>query len=52
MNIPAAILQSKDCRVAIGAENCHYEATGAYTGEVSAELLKELLLRIAVGGAA
>ena len=42
VNIPAAVRLFKDCRVAIGAENCHYEATGAYTGEVSAEMLKEL----------
>ena len=41
VNIPAAIRLFKDCRVAIGAENCHYEATGAYTGEVTAEMLKE-----------
>ena len=42
VNIPAAIRLFKDCRVSIGAQNCHYEATGAYTGEVSAEMLKEV----------
>ena len=42
VNIPAAVRLFKDCRVSIGAENCHYEATGAYTGEVSAEMLKEV----------
>ena len=34
VNIPAAVRLFKDCRVAIGAENCHYEANGDYTGEV------------------
>ena len=29
VNIPAAVRLFKDCRVAIGAENCHYEANGA-----------------------
>ena len=50
VNIPAAIRLFKDCRVAIGAENCHYEATGAYTGEVSAEMLKELGVKYVIIG--
>ena len=50
VNIPAAVRLFKDCRVAIGAENCHYEATGAYTGEVSAEMLKELGVKYVIIG--
>ena len=50
VNIPAAVRLFKDCRVAIGAENCHYEANGAYTGEVSAEMLKELGVKYVVIG--
>ena len=50
VNIPAAIRLFKDCRVAIGAENCHYEANGAYTGEVSAEMLKELGVKYVIIG--
>ena len=42
VNIPTAIRLFKDTRVAIGAQNMHYEESGAYTGEVSAEMLKEL----------
>jgi triosephosphate isomerase len=42
VNIPAAVRLFKDCRVAIGAENCHYEANGAYTGEVTVEMLREV----------
>ena len=30
VNIPAAVRLFKDCRVSIGAENCHYESHGAY----------------------
>ena len=50
VNIPAAVRLFKDCRVAIGAENCHYEATGAYTGEVSAEMLKEVGVKYVIIG--
>ena len=50
VNIPAAIRLFKDCRVSIGAQNCHYEATGAYTGEVSAEMLKELGVKYVIIG--
>ena len=50
VNIPAATRLFKDCRVAIGAENCHYEASGAYTGEVSADMLKELGVKYVVIG--
>ena len=50
VNIPAAVRFFKDCRVSIGAENCHYEATGAYTGEVSAEMLKELGVKYVIIG--
>ena len=40
----------KECRVSIGAENCHYEATGAYTGEVSADMLKDLGVKYVIIG--
>jgi len=41
VNIPSAVRLFKDCHIAIGAENCHYEQSGAYTGEITAEMLKE-----------
>ncbi|MDD5937478.1 MAG: triose-phosphate isomerase [Clostridiales bacterium] len=50
VNLQAAIRLFKDSRVAIGAENCHYESSGAYTGEVSAEMLKELGVKYVVIG--
>ena len=50
VNIPAAVRLFKDSRIAIGAENCHYESHGAYTGEVSAEMLKELGVKYVIVG--
>ena len=41
-DIPAAVRLFKNNRVSIGAQNCHFETCGAFTGEVSAEMLKEL----------
>ncbi len=50
VNLQAATRLFKDCRVSIGAENCHYESTGAYTGEVSAEMLKDLGVKYVIIG--
>lgn len=50
VNIHAAIRMFKDCRVSIGAENCHYEASGAYTGEVSADMLRDLGVKYVIIG--
>lgn len=37
-----AIRAAKDTHVKIGAENLHFEDKGAFTGEVSADMLKDL----------
>ena len=50
VNIPAALKAFKDTRVAIGAENLHFEEKGAYTGEVSAEMLKDLGVKYVIIG--
>ena len=50
VNLQAAIRLFKDSRVAIGAETCHYESTGAYTGEVSPEMLKDLGVKYVIIG--
>ncbi len=50
VNIPAAIRLFKDTRVAIGAQNVHFAENGAYTGEVSAEMLKELGVKYVIIG--
>ena len=40
--IPAAKRAFKSCRVAVGAQNVNENASGAYTGEVSAAQLRDL----------
>lgn len=40
--IPAAVAAAKGSNVQIGAQNLHFEDKGAFTGEVSAPMLKEL----------
>ncbi len=50
VNLQAATRLFKDSRVSIAAENCHYESSGAYTGEVSPEMLKELGVKYVVIG--
>ena len=39
VNITNAVRLFKDCHIAIGAETCHYEDHGAYTGEIAANML-------------
>jgi len=41
VDIAAATEAAKGSNIKIGAENCHFKQSGAYTGEVSAEMLKE-----------
>ena len=50
VNIPAALRAFKDMRVAVGAENLYYEPSGAYTGEVSADMLKNLGVKYVIIG--
>ena len=50
VNIPAAIRAFKDMRVSVGAENVFYEKSGAYTGEVSADMLKDLGVKYVIIG--
>ena len=50
VNIQAAVRLFKESRVSIGAENCHYENSGAYTGEVSPAMLKELGVKYVIIG--
>ena len=37
--IPAAVRAMRETRVGIGAENCHAEAKGAFTGELATDML-------------
>ncbi|MBO4854265.1 MAG: triose-phosphate isomerase [Oscillospiraceae bacterium] len=50
VNIQTAVKAFKDMRVSIGAENLFYEKSGAYTGEVSADMLKDLGVKYVIIG--
>ncbi|MGI5970873.1 MAG: triose-phosphate isomerase, partial [Oscillospiraceae bacterium] len=49
-DIASAYKAFKDTRVAIGAQNIHHEAGGAYTGEVSARMLADAGVRYVIVG--
>lgn len=48
--ISAASEQVEGSQIAVGAQNMHFEASGAYTGEVSAEMLREQYVRYVILG--
>ena len=50
VDIAAAVKAAKGSKIAIGAENMHFEPKGAYTGEVSADMLKECGIKYDVLG--
>lgn len=44
------ILNAENTNIKIGAQNVHFEETGAYTGEVSAKMLKSIGVEYAIIG--
>lgn len=50
VDIPAAIEAAAGSSIKIGAENVHFKASGAYTGEIAADMLKELGVEYVVIG--
>ena len=50
VDVPAAVRAFKDSRVAVGAENVYFEKSGAFTGEVSADMLADLDVRYVIVG--
>ena len=53
--VPACNLQTaakafKDLRISVGAENVYFEEKGAYTGEISADMLKDLGVKYVIVG--
>ena len=50
VDIPAAVEAAKGSNIKIGAENIHFKPSGAYTGEISADMLKELGVEYVVVG--
>ncbi len=41
-DLEISLNETKGTNIKVGAQNCHYEKSGAFTGEVSADMLKEL----------
>jgi len=50
VDIPAAVKAARGSRIAVGAQNMHFEKSGAFTGEISAEMLKALGVKYVVVG--
>ena len=50
VDVPAAVEAAKGSNIKIGAENVHFKDSGAYTGEVSADMLVELGVEYVVIG--
>ena len=50
VDIPVAAAATKGTIIKLGAQNVHFEAKGAYTGEISAEMLKECGVQYVIVG--
>ena len=50
VDLATAIEATKDTNIKIGAENCHWAESGAFTGEISTCMLKELGVEYVVIG--
>ena len=50
VDLSAAQEAANGTNIQIGAENCHWEKSGAYTGEISAELLTSMGVNIVIIG--
>ena len=49
-DLSAAVRAFKDSRIAVGAQNLYYEEKGAYTGEISAAMLRDLGVKYVIIG--
>ena len=50
VDLHAALKATRATKIAVGAQNMHYETSGAYTGEVSAEMLVEMGVKYVIVG--
>lgn len=50
IDIHTAIKYSKNSRLKVGAQNCHFEVSGAFTGEISTDMLLSLEIRNVIIG--
>lgn len=49
-NLETAVTATAGSNIKIGAENCHFEKSGAFTGEISADMLTEVGVEYVVLG--
>ncbi len=42
IDLPAALEATKGTNIGVAAQNCHWEKAGAFTGEIAADMLREL----------
>ncbi len=49
-NLETALNETAGSNIKVGAENCHFEKAGAFTGEISAEMLAEMGVEYVVIG--
>ena len=49
-DLSAAVRAFKDSRIAVGAQNVYFEKSGAYTGEIFADMLADLGVRYVIVG--
>ena len=49
VDLPAVQAELAGSNIAVGAQNMHWAESGAYTGEVSAGMLKELVQYVIIG---
>ncbi len=50
VDIDAALTAAQGSNIEIGAENCHFEKSGAFTGEISPVMLKEMGVKYVIIG--
>jgi len=50
LSLPAVIEECKDSNIMVGAQNMHFEESGAFTGEISPLMLKDLGIKFVIIG--
>lgn len=50
VDLPVAVEKTAGSKIGVGSQNIHFEQSGAYTGEISAEMLVELGVKYAIVG--
>ena len=50
IDIPAALEATKGSNIGVAAQNCYWEKSGAFTGEISADMLRELGVKYVILG--